>query len=135
VGREGLTFSSYSGGTFGSGTHNQTTYLGPYSSSGQAQYYSRIAFGTGSGYVLNGARKSGWVELKTEIGTHYDETVVRFFVDNANPVTRSAAVVTWNSLQLGPVAGTALRTVYFDDITVETVTPAVPVSMSGLWIE
>lgn len=138
VGRELTQIGSYSGGYFGSGTLNNLMFVGPYSTSGQATYWSRVVYApSGAGYVnTNVARINGWVEVKMELGHPADATRVRHLV-NGTAITRTftAPAGGWNSVKIGPVAGTALRVMYIDDVNIDRVIPAVPVSTSGIWID
>lgn len=146
VGREMLQMASYPGGAWGGGTAENILCMGPYSTTNQTQYHARVAYpsATENWKTTGVARKSAWVKMQIEVGTIWSATAVRFFIDDvvtpntgySGGATRAYNQVTtgWNSIKIGSVAGTALKNSYIDDVTIQ-ITPAVPVTTSGLWID
>ena len=136
-GRTGMSFGSYTGGAWAAGALNTYLYFGPDHATSPSFYSTRVVNGVGSGWAITTVpRTVGWQTFKMEIGTYYNDRLVRFFHNGNFVVQRDAAPYAegWNCFRLGSTAGQGYMNTYFDDVSVATVAP-VPVTTSGIWID
>lgn len=120
--REGLSFGSYGGGTWGVGTLNNFFSVGTYTSSSVANYGIRVVNGGSNWQATTFARKNGWTEITLTID---GSTVMPSFdgVDGlatADTYSLNAPTDEWNSVRFGSFVGvaTGAQDMYYDDLSV-----------------